>query len=255
MLLANTYGGVLVLAASRPGMGKTAFVTNIVRRTAGDLGRPLGLLLAGSATEVFARRLLAAFASIPLRRLCRAHLEDQEKKRLRRALKTVAALPLHVMETPGFSPEEIRAAAEQLKARDNVAAIVVDHLETWWEHNEMVTSSRADGIITVLKEIACDLDMPILATVNVACPWTPRQARNYARNGFFAQALCRMESVTRCADILSVIDCEDAYHMAEPNYTATGLTTFLIARNSLGPTGLVNVAMDPDLCLFVAPDP
>jgi replicative DNA helicase len=159
--------GDLVVLAARPSMGKTAFAhqhcgaRGAERRSAG--GGVLdgnGCLAAGGAY----RRLHRSHQPGPP-----AHrpLTDDEWPRLTEAIEKLRNVSLHIDETPGLTPSELRANARRLAGQcGKLGLIVVDYLQ-------LMSGSSSDGgdnratelgeISRGLKMLAKELQCPVIA--------------------------------------------------------------------------------------------
>ena len=131
--------GELIIAAGRPGMGKTTFATAIATQTAMH-GAGVYFVSLEMVAQELAERTLAALCFddpgdvISYRRISEANsLSDVEFARLRKARDRLDGLPLDVEQEAGLMVSQIAARARRRKAQLESAGkrlrlVVVDHL-------------------------------------------------------------------------------------------------------------------------------
>lgn len=124
----------------RTGMGKTAAVLTAARLAAeGNPHDPdtepvaVGIFSLEMGKLKLATRLAAGLAKIPVERIRTGDLSRADLRDLRDAADHIGRLPIYIDETPGLTPQDIRARAHQLKVRakadgHDLGIVVVDHL-------------------------------------------------------------------------------------------------------------------------------
>lgn len=159
--------GDLIIVAGRPAMGKSAFVTSILKNAA-EAGFPVALCsLEMSKFKVYCR-LVAEDVGLFIgdlvnRRITREQLEHFKKtvQELRSQLKII------IDDDVDLSISELRVRARNWKRKYNIQLLVVDYLQLMsGDSGKSNSSSREQEISSIsrgLKKIAKELDIPVIA--------------------------------------------------------------------------------------------
>lgn len=75
------------------------------------------------------KRLIAAEARVPLQNLRSGEVEESQWQQIGRHAGRIMEAPLFIDDTPGITPHEIRAKAQQVKARHGLGLVIVDYLQ------------------------------------------------------------------------------------------------------------------------------
>src|SRR5262249_14201889 len=131
----------LIIVAGRPGMGKTAFATNMAfyaaRLWAKDTtdqveakrGAPVLLFSLEMAASQLSARILSEQTEIEMRKIRTGRFSDPEWDRFVHTAQVLGDLPLYIDDTGGVSIAQIAARARRLKREKNIGVIVVDYLQ------------------------------------------------------------------------------------------------------------------------------
>lgn len=155
----------LIIIAARPGMGKTAFVLSVARNAAFQQNAAVAIFsLEMSATQLV-QRLMFAEAEIDANKGRTGKLEPHEWIQLNERLNTLAKTKIFIDDTPGLSILELRAKCRRLKVEHNIQMIIIDYLQLM-NSDAFKRFSREQeiaGISRALKELAKELDVPVIA--------------------------------------------------------------------------------------------
>jgi len=154
----------LIILASRPGMGKTAFALSMARNIAVDFKKPVAIFSLEMASVQLVTRLISSEAGLPADQLRKGNLADYEWQQLNSRIGKLIEAPLFIDDTPALSIFELRAKCRRLKAQHDIQMVFVDYLQ-------LMTSSSDKGnreqeisnISRSLKSLAKELDIPVLA--------------------------------------------------------------------------------------------
>jgi len=171
--------GELHIIAGRPGMGKTAYATEIALSVA-STSRPevkLGSLIISleMPKEQLMNRLMCSEAEVSLQALRTNSLSEGQWQKLELAGNRISTLPLWIDDTPALTLLQLRAVARRMQReferRDEngrrtqrLGVIVVDYLQLMRGSGR--TDSREQEISEIsrgLKAMAKDLKVPIVA--------------------------------------------------------------------------------------------
>ncbi len=169
----------LLILAGRPGMGKTALVTNMAFNVAKiyevytdsngkqrqNGGTVLFFSLEMSATQL-ATRILSEQAEIPSDKIRRGDIIDGEFNTLCQTVTNINQVPLYIDDTPGLSVTAMRQKARRQHRRHGLDLIIVDYLQLLQGPAGKRFDNRTNEVSEItrhLKLIAKDLDVPVIA--------------------------------------------------------------------------------------------
>lgn len=161
-LLGGLHPGNLILVAARPGVGKSAFVTQLARSVALDTNTTtLMFSLEMSRWEV-GMRLLCGEAEVPWSRIRAEQVSALDWSALAGAADALYGAPLFVVDQALITMPEIRALARRQR---DLGLIVVDYLQlmTGTSRRGANRQEEVSDISRGLKLLAKDLDIPVVA--------------------------------------------------------------------------------------------
>jgi replicative DNA helicase len=186
--LDDTLGGLqsgdLIILAGRPSMGKSALAINISCNVArmrarslqerSDLrvdddrhgGATVQFFSLGTTQEQIATRILSDRAEIPSDKIRRGLMDESEFKRLVKASKELAGLPLFIHQMSSVTVDQMAARARRIRSNAGTGLIVVDYLQLLTGSSHRASDSRYEELSAVsagLKALALELDVPVLA--------------------------------------------------------------------------------------------
>jgi replicative DNA helicase len=163
-LLSGLQKSNLIVVAARPGVGKSSFVTNLVRNVTVE-GTPAALFSLEMSRWEIGMRLLCGEARVPWDRVRAARVSGDDWSRIAEAAEVLHDLPLWIVDSGNVTILDVRAKARRLKAQRGLGLIVVDYLQLMTHH-----SGRADNrqqevaeISRGLKLLAKELEIPVIA--------------------------------------------------------------------------------------------
>ena len=155
----------LIIIASRPGMGKTAFALSIARNIAVDFKRPVAIFSLEMAALQLVTRLISSESSLPAEKLRKGTLENYEWEQLNAKIGNLVEAPIFIDDTPALSAFELRAKCRRLKAQHDIQLVFVDYLQLMSSKSKYM-GNRQEEISIIsrsLKSLAKELNIPIIA--------------------------------------------------------------------------------------------
>lgn len=153
----------LIIIASRPGMGKTAFVVSALRNAAVDFNYPVAIFSLEMASLQLVNRLISAEAELESEKIKRGTLAEFEWQQLVHKTNRLSTAPIFIDDTPALSILELRAKCRRLKAEHNIQLIVIDYLQLMKGDNQGNREQEIASISRALKGIAKELAVPVIA--------------------------------------------------------------------------------------------
>ena len=238
--------GDLIVLAARPSMGKTAFAINIAEHVALNEGLPVAVFSMEMGASQLAVRIVGSIGRIDQGHLRTGKLGDDEWPRLTEAIEKLRTVSLHIDETPGLTPSELRANSRRLARQcGKLGLIVVDYLQL------MSGSSGSDGdnratelgeISRGLKMLAKELQCPVIALSQLN-----RGVEQRTDKRPMMSDLRESGAIEQDADIIMFIYRDDYYNKDSKD---PGVAEIIIGKQRNGPTGTVRLAFLKPLTRF-----
>lgn len=155
----------LIILASRPGMGKTAFVLTMARNMAVQFNMPVAFFSLEMSAIQLVTRLISGESELSAEKLRRGNLSNEEWEQLNARIKHMVNAPLYIDDTPALSIFELRAKSRRLKAQHNIQMIVIDYLQLMSIGGDSKGNREQEisQISRSLKALAKELNVPIIA--------------------------------------------------------------------------------------------
>lgn len=152
----------LVIIAARPGMGKTAFVSTIMRNAAIDFNSPIGFFSMEMSTKQVTQRLVSGETDLPLEKILRKDYQEHDYKTLVNRTAKLSKAPIYIEDTAGLTIIEMKSKARRMKNQYGIKLLIVDYLQLAHAqagNREQEISKISGG----LKGIAKELNIPVIA--------------------------------------------------------------------------------------------
>ena len=238
--------GDMVVLAARPSMGKTAFAINIAEHVALNEGLPVAVFSMEMGASQLAVRVVGSIGRIDQGHLRTGKLSDDEWPRLTEAIEKLRTVSLHIDETPGLTPSELRANARRLARQcGKLGLIVVDYLQLMSGSGSAGGDNRATELGEIsrgLKMLAKELQCPVIALSQLN-----RSVEQRTDKRPMMSDLRESGAIEQDADIIMFIYRDDYYNKdsKEP-----GVAEIIIGKQRNGPTGTVKLTFLKNLTRF-----
>jgi replicative DNA helicase len=274
----------LVILAGRPGMGKTAFATNVAfnaaRRWMRDkedgieeaksVGAKVAFFSLEMSADQLATRILSEQSGISSENLRMGKISQQDFRNLARAAAELESLPLFIDDTPGLTIAALRTRARRLKRQQGIGLIVVDYLQLLQGSGRGGEANRVQEISEIsrgLKTLAKELNVPVVALSQLS-----RQVEQREDKRPQLSDLRESGSIEQDADIVLFVYREEYYvqsrepkrpmdgddakifeahdQWARDMERVFGLSELIIAKQRHGATGKVKLKFEAKITKF-----
>lgn len=161
----------LIIIASQPAMGKTAFVVSMLKNIAvngvmtaeGRRKIPCAVFSAQLSNKQFVNRILMVTSHISRDDLRRGHLTDEQHSEIDNAIRILRDVPIYIDDTPQLSIADMRTKLIRLVNQSGIKVAFIDYLELLTVEGDF--SSREEEltlIVKSLKELAIETKIPII---------------------------------------------------------------------------------------------
>ena len=229
-------------------MGKTAFAINIAEHVALKEGLPVAVFSMEMGASQLAIRIVGSIGRIDQGHLRTGNLTDDEWPRLAEAVEKLRTVSLHIDESPGLTPSELRANARRLARQcGKLGLIVVDYLQ-------LMSGSGSGGngdnratelgeISRGLKMLARELQCPVIALSQLN-----RSVEQRPDKRPMMSDLRESGAIEQDADIIMFIYRDEYY--TKDACKEPGVAEIIIAKQRNGPTGTVKLAFLRNITKF-----
>ncbi len=265
----------LIILAGRPGMGKTALVTNIAFNVAQAYqfelqadgtnktinGGVVGFFSLEMSSEQLASRIIAEQARIPSYKIRRGEISEAEFYQITEVSRSIQSLPLYIDDTGGISIAQLSARARRLKRQRGLDLLIVDYLQ-------LLSGSSKKGdnrvqemteITTSMKALAKELNVPIIGLSQLS---RQVEARDDKRPQL--SDLRESGSIEQDADVVLFVFREEYYLKNKEPKAGTeehfkwqtemeqvfGRAEVIIGKQRHGPTGTVGLHFEAAVTRF-----
>ncbi|GIK39542.1 MAG: replicative DNA helicase [Chloroflexota bacterium] len=235
----------LIIVAGRPGMGKTALITQIVLNASSLRKRCLIFSLEMSKLQL-GERMVSIKSGVQVHHLRTGQFADLGWKSIMSAADEIAKLPFSVDDTGDITPRAIRSRAIKEWAKNGLDLIVIDYLQITGRdddtrrnsnmHQDMAEASRQ------FKALAKKLNIPVIVLSQLN--------REVERRGDKRPVLSDLResgSIEENADVVLMLY-RDGYYNPETEFP--NVAEIIIAKHRSGPTGTITVYFNPELTKF-----
>lgn len=188
--------GVYVIAA-RPGMGKTALVTNIATNIA-LAGGSVYMASIESSAEKITQRILASMSRIDSYLMRQGRMHGDEWQALEDTLAQLAVTQFVIDDTADLTPDMLISRGRRHKNRYGLDVVIVDHIHEMDPGRPCRTDQeRIRSVMTGLRRTSRILDVPVLAAAQFA-----RSADDRPEFRPQLKDLAESASIERVADVI-----------------------------------------------------
>jgi replicative DNA helicase len=232
MKTAGLQNSDLVLIAARPGMGKTALALNIAQYAAVQKHVPVALFNLEMSKDQLVNRMLCSEVMVDSHRMRTGRLDDEDWKKIARALGPLSEAPIYIDDTPGVTVMDIRAKCRRLKLEKKLGLVVIDYLQLMRGREKAESRQQeVSEISRSLKILAKELSVPVLTMSQLS-----RGPESRSDHRPMLSDLRESGAIEQDADIVMFLYRDDYYN---PDSEKKNLAEIIIAKHRNGSTGTI----------------
>lgn len=236
----------MIVLAARPSLGKSSLALTIARNAAVEQKARVAIFSVEMAREQLVWRLLAGESGVDSKRLRLGEQTEAEERRVMEATGVLSEAPIFIDDSPILRMVEMRSKARRLHFERGVDLVIVDYMQLIRGDGREGRVQEVSEISRSLKEIARELDVPLIAVSQLsrAPEW-----RSSHRPQLFD--LRESGSIEQDADVVIFIYRDDMQYSKdewlklhpdkEDNEYPKGIAEIIVAKHRNGPTGTVNL--------------
>lgn len=224
----------LIIVAGRPSMGKTTLAMNLIESAIMHNDGAAVVFSMEMPADQLCMRMLSSLGRINQTQLRTGQLSDPDWDRITSTLSLIKDKPLYIDETPGLSPNDLRARTRRIARKEqNISIIMVDYLQLMQvsgtaenRTNEISEISRS------LKALAKEFNCPVVALSQLN---RSLEQRNNKRP--IMSDLRESGAIEQDADVIMFVYRDEVYNPEEQNNK--GLAEIIIGKQRNGPRGTI----------------
>jgi replicative DNA helicase len=232
----------LVIAAGRPGMGKTSLLLSIVRYAAKVDMKHIAVLTLETSREQFAQRMIAQETGIETQRIRSGKLTEDEWQLLSSSIDNLRNMHLYLDDTPAMTIQYMQSTCRRLHKENRLDLVVVDYLQLISGGGRFENRVQEVSFITrQLKSLARDINVPVLAAAQLS-----RAVELRADKHPLLSDLRESGSIEMDADVVMLL-----YRPEDADISDQ--VDIIVAKQRNGPTGTVRLEFRKSLAMFENP--
>jgi replicative DNA helicase len=252
--------GELILIAARPGTGKTALATDIVRDVCVRRHLPVGLFSLEMKDEAFLVRALPAEAGVPIETMQKPQgdVDPALFHRVINAQRRLAEAPLHMSrDARDGELSALVARARRWRRRHRIELLMIDYLQLIEERGTRRAGAKQHEVLgaisRTLKKLAVELDIPIVALAQLNRDSEKGDGPGRAPRKPVISDLRGSGDLEQDADVIVLLHKEAAAAGAKTVSGRENLVDAIIAKNRNGPAGAVTLGWNDAIASFSDP--
>jgi len=167
----------LIILAARPSVGKTTLAMNIAAHIATKDKIPVGIFSLEMSKAQLVDLMLASQSDIDAWKITTGNLTDSDFESISNAMAMLAEAPIYIDDTAGGSIMEMRTKARRLQMETGLQLLIVDYLQLIKGRNLENRVQEVSEISQALKNLARELNIPVIAISQLSRAVESRQAK------------------------------------------------------------------------------
>lgn len=232
----------LIILAARPSVGKTSLALDMLRHAAMVEKKKVAFFSLEMSNTQIVDRLLGMQSGVPFWEMRTGKLTDDQFVKLADTSGELADADIFVDDKAGQHINEIRTKARRLALEQGLDIVFVDYLQLMHGSNKESRTLEVSEISQGLKNLAKELNVPVVALSQLSRAIEQRQGRRPQLSD-----LRESGSIEQDADVVMFIDREETWN---PDTEKKGMGELIVAKHRNGPTGNVELAFIKEIASF-----
>jgi replicative DNA helicase len=229
----------LITVGARSGMGKTAFVLNLMM----NCGQSVGLISSEQGYRQIGERLYAIAGRVNTSAMRTGRMDDEHYDRMCAAVSGRDWEQVRINDKPGINVVEVSRQAREWKHKHGIRALFVDYLQRIQPvDRKLPRREQIDEVVVGLKNIARELRIPVIALAQVN-----RSVEQRADPRPNMSDLKESGKIEEESDVILTLYREDYY---KPETERKGIVEVDILKNRHGPTGVIDAVWRAEFLRF-----
>lgn len=247
--------GDLIVVASRPAMGKSTFVLNILSHIALEENKSVLFFNLEDSKESIINKLIISNSMVESEKfglynryknndIQKPNLSEDDWDRIAYGINLLKDAPIYIASDVPYSIDDICINSTRFKKEKNIEAIIIDYLQLI-QFDKKKYLSRDEEITEILrrlKVLAKILNIPVIITSQLSRECEKREDKKPIIEDFSNSK----NAIDKYADKILFLY-RDSYYNKE---NKSDITDVIIAKNFDGMLDTIKVAWMPEYCMF-----
>lgn len=217
----------LYIIAARTSIGKTSLLVNLIL----NANVHVGFISTEQPRNQIGMRSIAATGRVSLHAMRTGKMEDADWPKITSALEQLKDKNVRIYDDASVHINDIIRQARKWKQLYNIEALYIDYLQRIENDNKLDKKKQVDDITIKLKNIARELNIPVisLAQVNRECESRPNKRPRLSD-------IADSSGIEKEADNVMLLYRDEVYN---PETTEPNVMEINVTKNRHGPTGMI----------------
>lgn len=247
--------GELVVIASRPAMGKSTFVLNILSHFTLKEKKSVLFFSLEDSNDNIINKLIISNSMVEAEKFQlynkykqenteKPELSEDDWDRIAYGINLLKDAPIYIASDVPYSIEDICIKSTRLKKEKNIEAIIVDYLQLI-QFNKKKLLSRDEEITEILRKLkvlAKILDVPVIITSQISRECEKRDDKRPIIEDFTNSK----KAITTYSDKILFLYRDSHYNKENKS----DITEVIVAKSNDGNMDTIKVAWMPEYCMF-----
>ncbi len=160
----------LVVLASRPGMGKTAFVLSLISQLVLKKQIPVGFAVPDWTEEEIGAKLLSINTGVPISKIRSGMLKVDDVKKIQEAAKQFFEAPFYLFNEPNCNFHAIKKQVINMAMENHIQLLIVDgfeYLQDIIDSDEKNYRITLTYLLSEFKRLSVELHIPIILVMDI----------------------------------------------------------------------------------------
>ncbi|MEG1643942.1 MAG: DnaB-like helicase C-terminal domain-containing protein [Bacteroidales bacterium] len=252
-LLGGFQKSTLNIIASRPGMGKSAFIETMMLNMAIQNNLKVLFFSIEASEDMLMQRFLSNRSNIQLREIQQGKLTQEQWQHIDKTSKELLNAKIYIDTTPSIDIDDLCQLVRSNCIDNSIDVVFIDFMQLITTTNTRTISNREQEIgyiARVLKGLSKELNLPIFVTSQLNRRYTEKGIENW-RDPVLAD-LRDSGTLEDVADSVLFIHRPDVFGITvdEDGMPLNGLANIIIAKNRHGSTDTIRFRFKKEFCLF-----
>lgn len=240
--------GDLIIIASRPAMGKTTFVENIMNNVAIKQKKTVLFFSLDESKEAIIKKIIINNSSVESYKLELYEKKSENSKileedwdRITYSMDLLKDAPIYIADEAPYTIENICKKARKMKLNKDIELIIIDYVQLilFDKGKGLSRNEEMQEILKQLKILAKELNVPIIVTSQLS--------RNIEKRENKRPCIADFKNIgfLKYSDKILFIYRDSYYYEKLSN-----ITEIIIAKNNTGDVDTIKLAWIPEYCKF-----
>lgn len=228
----------LIVVGARPSMGKTAFMLNL----AINADAPVGIISAEQGMMQMGGRVIAIGGQVNTARMRSGDMNNEDFDKVTQIVTKLRDRTIQFYDKPSPTLQDIVRQARKWKHNLKIKALYIDYVQRIKVDGKAPRHEQIGGVAMGLKELARELDIPVIALAQVNRSVEARTNRRPQMGDLKDSGVIEQE-----ADVIAMLYRDEVYN---EQTDAKGIAEVDIKKNRHGGIGIIRTAWRAEYLRF-----